>query len=202
MDKEHLIKMYDGQAGVYDNLRRRKKFFDHGWRQRLLSAAKGEILEVSVGAGANFKFYAADAAVTAVDLSPAMIEYAKAAARDSGIKAEFITAKVEELDFGPGRFDTVVSTLSLCAYDDPVYVLNGFSRWCKKDGIILLLEHGISRYGWIHWLQNRFDALQYRKIGCHANRDILGIVRQSGLQINRYERKLLGALYLIWAKPM
>jgi len=130
-----------------------------------------------------------------------MIEKAKEAAADADIKATFITSSVEDLNFETGSFDTIVSTLSLCAYNDPVHLLNLFNRWCKKNGLILLLEHGVSRYKLFHWLQNRFDNLQYRRIGCHANRDILHIVKDSGLKIKMYERKLFGIMYLIWAKP-
>jgi ubiquinone/menaquinone biosynthesis C-methylase UbiE len=130
-----------------------------------------------------------------------MIKRASESAADSGIVVEFIQSAVEDLDFEPESFDTIVSTLSLCAYDDPVNVLKRFNRWCKKDGMILLLEHGISRYRFVHWLQDRFDGLQYRKIGCHANRDVMDLVKHSGLQIKMVKRKFLGAIYLVWAKP-
>ncbi|MGE5106722.1 MAG: class I SAM-dependent methyltransferase [Sphingobacteriales bacterium] len=201
MRKNELKNLYDKQAGKYEILRKKKKSFDHKWRQQLLSFAKGKILEVSVGAGANFKFYPHTTEITAVDLSGIMIEKAKESAIDSGINANFITAAVEDLNFEPESFDTIVSTLSLCAYDDPVHVLNLFNRWCKKNGIILLLEHGASKYQFVHWLQDRLDNFQFRKIGCHANRDILDIVKRSNLQIEKYDRKLLGAIYLVWSKP-
>jgi len=76
MEKSKLIKLYDKQAAQYERLRKKKKSFDDKWRKRLLSFAKGKILEVSVGAGANFKFYPIDAEVTAVDISADMIEKA------------------------------------------------------------------------------------------------------------------------------
>lgn len=201
MNNNDLALLYNKQADKYAKLRKKKKSFDHEWRKQLLSFARGRILEVSVGAGANFKFYPKDSEIIAIDLSEAMIEKAKESALDAGIKASFINSKVEGLDFETGSFDTIVSTLSLCAYDDPVHVLNLFNKWCKKDGIVLLLEHGASKYLLVHWLQNKLDGFQYRKIGCHANRDVLKIVKSSDLKIKMYDRKLLGAIYLIWAKP-
>lgn len=130
-----------------------------------------------------------------------MLDKAKDAARDSRVKATFINSAVENLHFDPDSFDTIVSTLSLCAYHDPVHVLKLFDNWCKKEGIILLLEHGASKYKLFYWLQNRFDNLQYRRIGCHANRKILEIVKDAGLKIKMYERKLFGIMYLTWAQP-
>ena len=201
MEKNELVSLYDKQAKQYDKLRKKKMSFDRKWRKRLLSFAKGKILEVSVGAGANFKFYPAGIDITAVDISEAMIEEAREAAADSGITVTFITSAVEDLNFEQESFDTIVSTLSLCAYNDPVHVLKLFNRWCRKNGLILLLEHGVSKYELVHWVQNKFDNFQYRKIGCHANRDILQIVKDSGLKINMCERKLFGIIYLVCANP-
>jgi ubiquinone/menaquinone biosynthesis C-methylase UbiE len=201
MDKNKLTALYDKQADQYEKLGNKKKSFDHKWRRQLVPFAKGKILEVSVGAGANFKFYSKDVEVTAADMSAAMIAKARKAAADAGIAASFIHSAIEELHFDPQSFDTIVSTLSLCAYDDPVAVLNLFNLWCKKDGMILLLEHGASKYGFVHWIQNKIDNFQYRKIGCHANRDIMDIVKHSSLQLKKYDRKLFGVMYLIWAQP-
>lgn len=200
MKQQDRIALFDSQAEHYDK-RRKKRSFDHKWRKELLSLARGKILEVSVGTGANFKFYSPDIHVTAVDASPAMIAKAIIAADEYGIKADFITSFAEDLVFPPESFDTIVSTLSLCTYDDPLGVLNFFNLWCKKDGLILMLEHGTSRYKLIHWLQDRFDRFQYRRIGCHTNRKILDIVKHSDLKIEMTKRKALGILYIVHAKP-
>lgn len=195
------LKLYDRQAEKYDRLRRKKKSYDHPWRRELLQAAHGQVLELSVGAGANFRFYPPGVHVTAVDISAVMIEKAKMAAREEGVDARFICSAVEQLRLEPHSFDTVVSTLSLCAYDDPVGVLRLFSHWCLPQGRILLMEHGLARPGVVQWLQHRFDGLQYRHIGCHADRDITRIVQEAGLDIMKEERKLWGMIYLIEAKP-
>jgi 2-polyprenyl-3-methyl-5-hydroxy-6-metoxy-1,4-benzoquinol methylase len=201
MEKQDRENLFNRQASRYGKRSKKKSTYDSKWRKELLAFAKGRILEVSVGAGANFGFYPKNAVITAVDLSSEMIKKARESAAESGIEAEFIQSTVEDLDLAPESFDTIVSTLSLCSYDDPSLVLHHFNSWCRKDGLILLLEHGLSKYRFIHWIQNRFDKFQYKKIGCHTNRDILGLVRNSGLRIRMYERKFLGAIYLIWAKP-
>lgn len=77
MNKDQLTGLYDKQADQYEKLRRKKKTFDHKWRRELLSEVNGKILEVSVSAGANFKYYPKNAIVTAVDISAAMLVKAK-----------------------------------------------------------------------------------------------------------------------------
>lgn len=95
----------------------------------------------------------------------------------------------------------MVSTLSMCAYVDPIRVLQQMNRWFADHGRILLLEHGKSSVLPIAWLQDLFDPLQVRTIGCHTNRDILGLVSRSPLIIEQHESHLFGMIHLIWAKP-
>jgi ubiquinone/menaquinone biosynthesis C-methylase UbiE len=195
------IRLYNRQAQKYGRLRRKQKSYDHQWRRELLQKAHGQVLELSAGAGANFRFYPQGVSVMAVDVSSAMIEEAKAAARDEGVAAQFICSAVEELTLPPHSFDTVVSTLSLCAYDDPVAVAGRMGRWCKPGGRILLMEHGLARPPVLRWLQHRLDGLQYRYIGCHMDRDILRVVQEAGLTVVHVQRKLWGMIYLIEAHP-
>src|SRR5699024_6228489 len=127
---------------VYDNQRKNKKFAK--WRSQLLKEADGEILELAVGAGANFAYYPLHAHVTAVDISPRMLDYAKKAAKQEQIAASFLLTNIEDLHFPEKSFDTIVSTLSFCGYDHPTRLLKKVQSWCKPGGKILLMEHGIS----------------------------------------------------------
>jgi ubiquinone/menaquinone biosynthesis C-methylase UbiE len=56
----------------------------------------------------------------------------------------FLVADAEALPFREHSFDTVVSSLALCTYVDPLAALLEFSRVCRPSGRILLLEHGRS----------------------------------------------------------
>lgn len=63
------------------------------------------------------------------------------------------------------------------------------------------MEHGLFYVQTLAWIQKKLDKLAVKTIGCHQNRDILEIVKQSELIIKKHERAILGYLYLIWAKP-
>jgi ubiquinone/menaquinone biosynthesis C-methylase UbiE len=191
MDKQ--VKRCDLKTG--------KEYFDEKWRRQLLSYAKGKVLEVCVGKGINFKFYPYHVNITATDLSGRMIEKAKQAAAENGSKADFVVSTIEELKLKSQSFDTIVSTLSMCAYENPGEVLNQFNSWCKPDGTVLLMEHGLSKYGFIRWLQRTWSPYHYSRMGCHLDRDMISIISNSRLQIKKIERKVAGIIVLVWAVP-
>ncbi|MFT4413700.1 class I SAM-dependent methyltransferase [Fredinandcohnia humi] len=200
MEIERQVELFNKQATKYVR-RVNQKNSDQKMRQRLLQGAQGDILEVSVGAGANFKYYPKTSRITAVDFSPAMIEQAKLVASEQSRQVDFHIGNVEEIDFPEKSFDTVISTLSLCSYPHPEKVLQKLSSWCKEDGQVLLYEHGISSNPIFAWLQHKTDAFFLKKQGCHMNRDILGLVQSAPLSIVRNESYMLNAVHLIWAKP-
>ncbi len=199
MDKQKHISLFDRQAAQYD--RQRENPSQKKWRQNLLSQARGNVLELAVGAGANFPFYPSGVRVTATDFSSAMIAKAESAAQRYGIDAEFRCEDVETLSFPDDAFDTVVSTLSLCSYENPARVLANLRRWCKPEGTILLLEHGISPSPLLSRAQKAFDPLLYRMFGCHHDRDIRGLIEASGIRIASEERHWFDMVRIIQAHP-
>jgi ubiquinone/menaquinone biosynthesis C-methylase UbiE len=196
---EDLVKIFDRQARRYEKQRRRHTA--RAWRERLLRSAEGSVLEVAVGAGNNFPYYRSGIRLTAVDFSPEMIRKAKEAAEEYRIDATFLLSDVEQLEFPPDSFDTIVSFGSMCAYRDPVRVLKNFNRWCRRNGKVLLGEHGISSNAVLSLIQRGLDPLLYRIIGCHQTRDIMNIVEKSGLRVIRVEHAMADAFHLIWATP-
>lgn len=199
MDRERLIRIFDRQAADYDRKREDPK--QRRWRQRLIGSAQGEVLELAVGAGANFPFYPQDVRITAADFSSAMLERAEKAAQHRRLHADFICKDLEDMSFPAQSFDTIVSTLSLCSYKDPSGMLAKINRWCKPDGTILLMEHGLGASFLVAALQRMLNPLLYRIYGCHHTRDIIGLVRESGIQIRRVESYSLNMVHLIWAQP-
>jgi ubiquinone/menaquinone biosynthesis C-methylase UbiE len=130
-----------------------------------------------------------------------MLNRAKEAAADVGIQAEFVLSNIESLSFPDDSFDTIVSTLTLCGYEDPLAVLKKFNKWCKCDGQILLMEHGISSNRFVGYLQTAIDPVFIKVVGCHLNRNMTQILQKSSIQINKMEHYMLGAVHLIWATP-
>ncbi|QJD82907.1 class I SAM-dependent methyltransferase [Cohnella herbarum] len=199
MDKQKLIRKFDNQSQIYEM--RRKKQSERKWREKLIGSAKGKVLEVAVGAGANFCFYPKDVDVTAVDFSAAMLSKAQESAAASQVRATFIQSDIESISFPDNSFDTIVSTLSFCGYEYPVKVLESFSRWCKPGGQILLMEHGLSSNRWIGSTQKIIEPLFQRVVGCHLNRNMINIFQQSRIHIHHMERYKFNIFHLVWASP-
>jgi len=171
------------------------------WRRELISSTRGKILEVSAGTGENFKFYPPSVQVVATDPSERILRQAREHAAVYKVSATFIVQSVEELEFEPQNFDTIVSTLSLCAYQHPEAVVARFSYWCKRGGTVLLLEHGLSSWRVIRWLQLIWAPFHYRYAGCHLDLDIPLLLRNSPLKVIKMKKKLMGITRMIWAAP-
>ncbi|SHN05530.1 class I SAM-dependent methyltransferase [Gracilibacillus kekensis] len=200
MEREKRIRKYDKQVKLYENTSKNQKFA--GLRKRIIKNAYGKILEVGVGAGANFPYYNKNnVEITAVDFSPEMIKSAKRAASKYQLKVEFIQSDVNDLMIEKDSYDCIVSTLTLCSYAEPIETLNKFSSWCHKGGSILLMEHGLSSNRFLTLTQKVIDPFHNKLVGCHCNRDINKLLDEANLQIDHRERYWSDIVYLIWAKP-
>lgn len=198
MEKQRLIRKFDKQSAIYEENTRRRMM--GAWRKQLLQDVSGNVLEIAVGAGANFPYYdMGRMRLTAVDFSPMMLQRARRIAGEMDIKADFIESDIEDLDFPPQSFDCVVSTLSLCGYEDPVRVLRNMKKWSKPGGRIYLLEHGLGKNPALKTALRLANPIARRMSGCHWNRNIESLVLDSGLRIERMERHWGGMIYLIWA---
>src|SRR5688572_9656885 len=111
-----------------------------GGREWLGARARGRVLEVAVGTGRSLPFYPADATVTAIDLSPAMVALAGQRAADRGIELDLRTGDAEALPFDDEAFETVVCALSLCTIPDPAAAIGEIRRVLTPGGRLLLLD--------------------------------------------------------------
>ncbi|MBI5841244.1 MAG: class I SAM-dependent methyltransferase [Chloroflexi bacterium] len=171
-------------------------------RRQLMSQARGDILDVACGTGLNFPLFPPASDITAVDLSPRMLELAqqKAAALNLQVRVKLMDA--EKLEFADGSFDTVTSTLSTCTFPDPVQALREMGRVCRTGGLILLLEHGHSTWTWLAKFQDRHVHQHYQEnAGCRWNQNPLELVEAAGLQVVNSKRSVLGVFHSIEAKP-
>jgi ubiquinone/menaquinone biosynthesis C-methylase UbiE len=165
-DNTQIRAKYETLAPRYDRIDAPQEWLGvRRLRRRLLSQARGEVLEVAAGTGKNFAHYPPGCRISAVDLSPAMLDVARAA--QLGLNVDFSTMSADALAFPSARFDTVVSTLSTCTFPDPLAALREMARVCKPDGHILLLEHGRSSREWLGRLQDRRAERHAERAGCY-----------------------------------
>jgi ubiquinone/menaquinone biosynthesis C-methylase UbiE len=192
---EKLARWYDLMEAITESLGVRRL------RRDLLRRASGRVLEVAAGTGKNFRYYPRTCQVTAVDFSPAMQEIGRRRAADLGLDIALRIMDAESLDFPDRSFDTVVSTLSVCTYPDPVAALREMARVCRVEGRILLVEHGRSNRNWLGRWQDQRARRHAGKLGCHWSREPLDLVCQAGLKPLAARRTLLGIFHTIEATP-
>jgi ubiquinone/menaquinone biosynthesis C-methylase UbiE len=186
---------YDLAQGIPELLGLRKL------RRELLQRASGEILEIAVGTGKNLDYYRDRSQIIALDLSPRMLDIARKRAYKLHINASFLLMDAERLAFPDRSFDTVVDSLSLCTFPDPLIALEEMARVCRSEGRILLLEHGRSDREWLGRFQDRNADKHAKQLGCRWNREPLDLVRQAGLNVISARRTFLGIFHMIEASP-
>ncbi len=199
---EELRKKYDEAARWFDLAEKPPELLGVGrLRKDIFKGASGEVLEVAVGTGSNLRYYPPGCRLTAVDLSPEMLETARKKAAKLGLRVEFEVADAGSLPFEDRTFDTVTSSLSLCTFPESVLALREMARVCKDDGRILLLEHGRSDRRWVGRFQDWREDAHAKSLGCHWNREPLQLVQEAGLRVRSAKRSFFGVFHRIEATP-
>ena len=125
---------------MYDFLDLPMETFFSEWRRKMLREASGKTLEVGVGTGNNIPYYPKDVELTGIDFSEKMISKARKK-YGKWDNLQLLEMDAENMQFEDNTFDTVVTSCVFCSVPDPVRGLKEIKRVCKKDGIILMLEH-------------------------------------------------------------
>jgi len=160
------------------------------YRRELLAYANGRTLEIGFGTGLNLAYYPNTVTqVTTVDPNRGMHKLAQKRVQSVPIPVETQVASGECLPFEADRFDTVVSTWTLCSIPDVSQALDEIHRVLKPGGRFLFIEHGLSDQPGIQAWQHRLTPFQ--KIigdGCHLNRDMAYLIAQqfSSLDIKAF----------------
>lgn len=179
-------------------------------RALLYFHAKGQVLEVGAGTGRNLGYYPGEKTVQKVfitDLSEKMLLKAREKIKEMPLKErsryEVATADATDLRSYPDNsFDTVVDSFGLCSFDDPIAVLRELQRVCKPDGKILLLEHGRShKYEGLTNYLDKHAERHAKNWGCCWNRNIIKIVSDSGLVLDKLDTWHFGTTYYAVCRP-
>jgi ubiquinone/menaquinone biosynthesis C-methylase UbiE len=199
---EEIRSLYEREASTYDRGQWIPERLLLGrLRRRLLSRARGRVLEVGIGTGVNLSFYAPRCPIVGVDLSRPMLERALARAYRLGRQLSVEVMDAEVLAFPNRSFDTVVSTLTLCTTPDPLRLLREMGRVCSPTGCVLLMEHGLGTAALVNGLLCRLAPGHLARYACHLTRDVVALPSQAGLHVLAQVRYLFGVLVLIEAAP-
>lgn len=159
---------------------------------------QGDILFLNVGTGTDFGFLPAFRKLVGTDISDGMLRRARARARDYPGEIHLEAAPPHNLPYPDGCFDQVFTSLSFAWLPEPELMLLEIERVLKQGGRLHMFEQGRSRI--IPFNVMLFVmTLLYRPAGVVLNRDIEGMVRAAGLQLELRENVFLDVVRVIRA---
>jgi ubiquinone/menaquinone biosynthesis C-methylase UbiE len=158
------------------------------WRKKVWTLVKGpKVLEVGVGTGKNMAFYPQGLHITAIDLTPGMMEKARKHAAELHSDVDLRLGDVQTLDFPDDSFDAAVASFVFCSVPDPVLGLREIMRVVKPGGQVLILEHVRSAKHLVGLLMDAVNPMVVRMMGANINRRTVQNVQKSGLTLEKVE---------------
>ena len=166
------------------------------WRMRLWSQVQGpQVLEVGAGTGKNMRYYPTGVHMTAIDLTPGMLERARKRAADLSLNVDLRLGDAQALEFPAASFDSAVATFVFCSVPDPVLGLSEIRRVVKPGGQVLLLEHMRSENQIVGALMDAINPVVVRVMGANINRRTVENVQKSGLVLEKVEDLGMGGIF-------
>jgi ubiquinone/menaquinone biosynthesis C-methylase UbiE len=158
-------------------------------RRALLASARGRVIEIGAGTGANVDLY--PDAVTELVLTepeePMARRLRVKAAGDPRVRV--LDAGADALPFDDGAFDTAVCTLVLCTVPDQERALREIRRVLAPGGRLLALEHVRSDDPRLaRWQDRVLPVWRFVARGCHPNRDTAAALERAGFSVERLDR--------------
>ena len=159
------------------------------YRERVLSFARGRVLEIGIGSGLNLPFYGTQAEeIIGLDPVARLITMAQGSTERSKTPVTFITGSAEAIPIDEHSIDTVVTTWTLCSIPNVVGALREMRRVLRPGGQLLFVEHGLAPEDSVRKWQNRLTPVWKRIAGgCHLNRPIGDLIESAGFGIARLE---------------
>lgn len=169
------------------------------FRERVIGAAEGRVLEIGVGSGMNLPFYRPPVReVLALEPAPRLLNMARSASHVTGLPVSFLEASAEAIPLDKSSVDTVVTTWTLCSIPHAATALAEMRRVLRPGGKLLFVEHGLAPDEAVRRWQHRLTpAWRYISGGCHLNRPIRSMIEGTGFRVERIETG-----YMPGPKPM
>jgi ubiquinone/menaquinone biosynthesis C-methylase UbiE len=161
-------------------------------RKRLLGGAKGRVIEIGSGTGANLPWYGPEVeSLTMTEPSAPMVRRLERRLTELGSAGTVLRAPAEDLPFENGNFDVAVSTLVLCGVEDQPRALRELRRVLRPGGTLLFLEHVRAQDAARARQQDKMNWLNRIVVRCDCNRPTLDTIRQAGFTVATVEHTAL-----------
>jgi len=163
-------------------------------RQKVVPRARGKILEIGLGAGHNIPHYDHERVDRVIGIDPCETSWQLAQERVNAVPfdVEFLAGSAEDIPLDDNSVDSVLLTFALCTIPDPLAALSEAKRVMRPGGELVFCEHAQAPDESVQRWQARINPLWKRLAGgCNLNRDIVGLIRTAGFDINELEQMYL-----------
>jgi ubiquinone/menaquinone biosynthesis C-methylase UbiE len=160
-------------------------------REALLAQARGDVLEIGGGTGANLPFYGDGVeTLTVTEPEELMRRQLERKVQERASDARVVDAPAERLPFEDDSFDVAVATLVLCTVEDQERALAEVRRVLRPGGRLLFMEHVRADTPRLARWQDRLNGVQKRfACGCNCNRATVDAIRRAGFEVGHVHQE-------------
>lgn len=164
-------------------------------RQKIVPMATGDVVEIGFGTGLNLAHYDREQVRRVIGVNPddGLPRMARRAIAGTDLDVELLVESAEAMSLPDESADSVVVTYSLCSIPNVYAALCEARRVLRPYGRLFFCEHGLSPQGRVaRWQHRLTPAWRSVASGCHLNRDVGGLLRQAGFELEQYDIYDLG----------
>jgi len=169
------------------------------FKRALFSKMDGRVLFLALGTGLDIAAFPPGQNITAIDISPKMLEVATAriAAYPGDLQAEVMD--VHEMTFDDNSFDQIFTSCTFCSVPNPIAGLQSLKRVLRPGGDMYMFEHTGSRY---YPFKVMMHLMTYatRMIGPDMSRTTVTNVRAAGFEVHEVNNLFLDVVKTIHAR--
>ena len=131
-----------------------------------------------------------DAHFTGIDLTPKMVEVAKAKNLPN---TTLVCGDCENLPFEEDAFDVIICSQSFHHYPNPEAFLKSVRRCLRRSGRLILRDMTMGE-GLIHWFVNTIELpvlnlLGYGDVHCYNRKELQELCDRTGLVLESFEQR-------------
>ena len=169
------------------------------FKSALFANMKGKVLFMALGTGLDIPAFPPGQDITAIDISPKMIEQAQKRIADYDGKIHAEVMDVHDMAYPEGSFDQAFTSCTFCSVPNPVEGLKAIYRVLKPGGELFMFEHTGSKFHPFGRMMNLMTTLTER-IGPSMNRDTVSNVRAAGFEVVEVNNVFLDVVKTIKAR--